>query len=470
MDFKGDRHGRYGRPRNPNDAILSAQDTDQHSSARIEYGYGSSSVKPFRILERPKMKPLQASLTCCQRLIPGLGLRMGMERSGSTPPPAKPQLQLILMTGQSLNVGANGTPPVSTTQPGNNKMFVGGVRAVSGQLASLVPLVATVDADPAGGFDGETIANSMADLLSLATPTNSFIVACHGQSGFRYVELKKGTAPYALGMEQAQGATDLGGGTYAGVLAVATCHGEQDQAFNTTDYAGDLAEWQFDYNGDLKAITGQTADVPLLVYQQCSSPPSGADSAATSTALESLKAYEADPTKIVLVGPNYPWVRKDGIHLTAHGYRSMGVLYAEVLRVIQAGGTWSPLRPISIQRTGAIIDITYHVPVPPISFDLARVFNPGNFGFSYTDDSASASVQGVAITGATTVRVTLDGTPTGSNKLIRYGWTGTNWPGGSGPAGPLGSARGCLRDAGYSANIYGYDAFNWGVLFSKPVT
>lgn len=380
----------------------------------------------------------------------------------------------ILISGQSLGVGMNGVPVVSTTQTEGNLMFTGGVRSADDELGTLIPLIA--QQQPVAGADedgGETIANGMADQLAVAFPNTKYLVSDNALNGAQYNEIKQGTAPYALGIAQAIAAFNLisaSANTFGRFLAVTLLHGEQDQAFGNTGYALDLAELQDDENTDLKAISGQSEDIPLFVYQQCASAPSQASPLGAATALESLKAHEDDPGKVILVGPNYPFIRSDGIHLTANGYRSLGLNYFEAMKVVQAGGTWNPLRPILIVRTNAFIDITFLVPVPPITFDLARVFNPGHYGFSFTDDDSSAAVSSVAITGATTVRVTLNATPTGANKFIRYGWTGSNWAGGPGPAGPLGSARGNLRDAGYTGNPYGYDCFNWGVLFNKPVT
>jgi hypothetical protein len=421
-----------------------------------------------RLMGGPPIKTKKAE-NLCRQLMPGLGLGMGMERRSSTPtPPVIQEAFQILITGQSLSVGANGLPVLSVSQPGNNVMFNGGVRAEAGEMTSLVPLIATVDADPEGGFDGETLANGMAD--ELAGATARYLVACHGHSSYTYSELKKGTAAYAQGMLQAEQGVALLTENYGGVFSVVTAHGEQDQAFDTPDYAEKMAEWQADYQTDLHAITGLDNPIPLLVYQQCSSSPSQAASADTSTALENLKAHENYPGVVVLVGPNYPWIRSDGIHLTANGYRSMGVAYAKALGTIRAGGTWNPVRPVLITIAGAVIDVTFLVPRPPLALDLERVFNPGDYGFSYTDDDSPPAIQSVAIVGANVVRITLEDTPTGGNKLLRYGWSGTTWSGGAGPAGPLGSARGNLRDAGYDEdNLYGYDSFNWCVLFNKPV-
>jgi len=398
-------------------------------------------------------------------IIASLGAR---RRQAGSPP----SIAHILITGQSLAIGANGYPILSTVQPYQNKMFVGGVRAPTDQLDSLVPLIAQIDVDVEGGFDGETFANSMADELTRRSLSSRFLVSNHAHSGYRYIQLKKGTTDYNRGMAQVQAGFDLlngGDPTYAGVLAVCTAHGEQDQAFSTADYAGKLIEWQADYDADIKVITGQSTDVPLLVIQQCSASPFEASSPDVSTALESLRAHEESGGKVLLVGANYMYVRKDGIHLTANGYRSKGLMYARVLRRLIAGQSWEPIRPLVVHRTDDIIDVTFAVPSPPLEFDVERVYNPGNYGFTYLDDSNSAQISSVDIVAANKVRITLNAVPTGTNQTVRYGFRHGEWAGG-GPKGPLSSPRGCLRDQGDGGgNAYGYQDFNWGVLFNKLV-
>lgn len=380
---------------------------------------------------------------------------------------------MYLITGQSLAVGVGGIPLKSTAQPFSNLMYSGGVRTTSPSTDTAAALVESSETDPVypSTTDGETIASGVANELSNSTD-GRFFMACSGLSGGLYADIKKGSATYALAINQVLYAenvisVDPDNFPYSGVNAVLALHGESDQAFAVANYAAHLAEWQIDFDTDIKAANEQSQDVPLIVYQQCSSSPAEAASIGVATALQSLKAHEDYPGKVILAGPNYSWVRSDTTHLTANGYRSMGIMFARVLKVLAAGGTWNPLRPLSIVRTGAVIDIVYSVPTPPISFDLARCLNPGNYGFSYVDDDTSATISSVAIVGTDTVRVTLNGTPTGANKLIRYGWSHTDWPGG-GPRGPISSARGNLRDAGDAdPNLWGYSAFNWGCLFVK---
>ena len=73
---------------------------------------------------------------------------------------------------------------------------------------------------------------------------------------------------------------------------------------------------------------------------------------------------------IVCSGPKYQYHSTEGVHLTADGYRQIGEKYAQVYyeRVI-LGHDWRPLEPTTVQRTGAVITVHFHVPVPPLVWD-----------------------------------------------------------------------------------------------------
>jgi hypothetical protein len=413
------------------------------------------------------MKPLKASLTVCQRLRPGLGLNMGMERrsSGPTPPPpTNPDFIQFLITGQSLSLGATGVPVLSTTQPYANRMFLGGVRSEDSELDSVLPLIESVD-----GTDGETVASGSANELSDKTSRN-FLMSCNGLSAAPYSILKKGTAPYALGIAAVTAAPDAlasDGKTYDKVGGILILHGESDQELSVPDYDLHLAEWQADYDADIKAITAQEDDVPIFVYQQCNGAPSQASSLAVATALKTLDAYRADSAKVRLVTPNYMFLRSDGVHLSAHGYRSLGCMYSKVVKqTVLDGLSWQPVAPILITRSGAVITATFSVPTPPLVFDLRSILNPGNYGFSYKDDNDDTTILSVAITAEDTVTITLDQTPTGANQKLRYGFAPT-----SSATGPYGGPRGNLRDSSDTDNSYGYEVprHNWGCLFDDPI-
>jgi len=122
-------------------------------------------------------------------------------------------------------------------------------------------------------------------------------------------------------------------------------------------------------------------------------------------------------------------------------------------KVVVDGQEWKPLKPATITRAGAVLTIKFAVPTPPLVFDTTLVSNPGNYGFEYTDDSGSPpAINSVAVTESDTVTITLSTTPTGTNKRLRYAYTGV--PGN--PGGPTTGPRGNLRDSdATTSSLYG---------------
>lgn len=191
-------------------------------------------------------------------------------------------------------------------------------------------------------------------------------------------------------------------------------HGETDSA--STTYQADIEQWQIDYENDIKAITGQSGIIPIFHSQNSSF------GSIPKAAYAMLSAYEANPSKSILVGPKYfLQYAVDGVHLTNHSYRRLGEYYAKAWnKVIVQGGVWSPLRPISQVLNGKNIDITFTGNVGDLVLDTTLVSNPGNYGFLYSDSTTSATISSVNLIGSDKVRITLSNTPTGTNKKITY--------------------------------------------------
>jgi hypothetical protein len=390
-------------------------------------------------------------------------------------PPARPytfyRINHILSTGQSLAVGDQGCPALSTTQPFSNLMFNTGVLAGGTGLSTFVPLVE---------IEVETMSSGLANLVSqlarqevfkgAAPPEDSHdvLVSCSGMGGAAYTELKQGTIPFLQGLAQVKAAKQISetlGHTYV-VRALTVVHGEADHSLDNTTYGLDLIAWQADYEKEVCAITGQTEPVPMLQTQVSSWTAYGDETSVIPGA--QLAASVNKPTKIVLVGPKYflPYC-SDGVHLTAEGYREMGEHYAKVYRrLVLEGKGWEPLRPTGVTRKGAVITISFHVPSPPLVLDTQRVSDPGDMGFEYWDSSpVSPPITSVALDGPTRVRITLAEVPTAQVKRIRYAWRGK--PGNS--AGPLSGPRGNLRDSDATPSRHGYKLYNWAIHFEHPV-
>ena len=77
------------------------------------------------------------------------------------------------------------------------------------------------------------------------------------------------------------------------------------------------------------------------------------------------------PGDIICAGPNYyyPYV-SDALHLTTSGYKQLGEKYAKVYyEKVILGNDWQPLQPTSVEATGKVITVNFHVPVSPLVWD-----------------------------------------------------------------------------------------------------
>jgi len=200
----------------------------------------------------------------------------------------------IIGTGQSLSVGAQaGTPtPKATMQPYNNlKLALNGVVVPpfdpGAAALSLVPLVEPIRPIDNGypsaypvNLDGESPHTALSVELTAAAKAGglSDFVTIHtvvGESGQPMTVINKtatenamGTMgrAYAASLFEARAIKRLVGEKSYGIGAIFLTHGESDAG--NANYANDMLQLWTDYNADLKAITGQTQDIPLFTSQQ----------------------------------------------------------------------------------------------------------------------------------------------------------------------------------------------------------
>jgi hypothetical protein len=413
----------------------------------------------------------------------------------------------VLATGQSNAVAIQAYPVLSSAQPYGNLMFDSGVIPASScdtngctaydKPTRLVPLVeGDVFFGPietmSSGFANE--ASKLAKekyLVGTATPTHDILVSLHGRSGNNYWCLRKGGCPWWPGqpyvkpfddalreVADAQAIAQAAGKSYV-VRAVTAIHGENDHyayASGTSvfplpgtdgvsvihDYGEALEEWQRDYDQSVKAITGQTIDIPLFIqqYSHWNNVPT------MKIAYQQLAAHVRSNGKVIVVGPSYflPYTN-DCLHFTSDGERHLGEYFAKAYgRVVLEGRKWEPLRPIKITLQGNVITAKFVVPKPPLVFDTEKVTDPGNYGFEFADGTdAPPPIVSVVLDGPDTVKITLAATPSGPDRRLRYAYT-FHGCGGSGTV-----ARGNLRDSDDTPSQNGYDLSNWSVHFDEPV-
>ncbi len=367
----------------------------------------------------------------------------------------------IVGTGQSLAVGAEGNPPVTTQQPFNNlKLSLEKVMVPpfepNNSLFKMIPLVEPVreygyyygGAYP-GNIFGETPHSAMANQITslVRNASGKDYVSVHtaiGETGQGIDALSKGAPEttysgraYAATLFEVQAIKRLAqqaGKTY-GVGAVIMTHGERDAG--NTNYENQLRTLWADYNQDIKAITGQTQNIPMFIVQQNSC---GSVGTATSTLVQ-WKAGLDYPGDMVCVGPNYQrQYAADGVHLTANGYQQLGEQYAKVYyeRVV-LGHDWQPLQPTGVERNGNVITVRFHVPAGPLVWDTSlpepnqstlTEWKNGK-GFEVYTQSKRITIQSVEITGDS-VKITCDQDVPSTEVKVGYAFTaGTNRTGGT---------------------------------------
>ncbi len=362
----------------------------------------------------------------------------------------------IVGTGQSLAVG--GLPVSSRTQPYNNlKLDLGDAEVVPSwdpelEGLSMVPLVEPIR-QPGSGFPrpyprniwGETPHSAMGNQITalIMESHDRDLISVHtvvGESGEGIASLAKqedgettgGTGrAYAATLFEAQAISRLAAEadmTY-GIGAIVMTHGETDSGNSNYDEA--LIQLLEDYNADLAEITGQDARIPMLMSQQFAYPDT-AGMRPVSTQIQWQLGVD-HPHDFVCTGPKYQYPGhedsegRDGVHLAAEGYQMLGEKTGQVYyeRLI-LGNEWMPLHPTAAERDGNAIIVTFHVPVPPLTWDESfpepsTAWSSGR-GFEVRQGSTEIGITDVEISGDT-VRIRCDGDLPESELTVGYAMT-----------------------------------------------
>ncbi|WP_437580062.1 dockerin [Sorangium sp. So ce887] len=354
----------------------------------------------------------------------------------------------IVGTGQSLSVGS--TPIQSTAQPFNNlKLSLGNARVPpwdpDSSALSMVPLVEPIrplaNGNPAPAYPaniyGETghapLANQISFLVDEAAGRDYISVqTVVGENGQGIRALKKGATDtgttgraYAATLFEVAAIARLAqaaGKTY-GVGAIFLTHGETDSGSST--YADELVKLWSDYNADLEELTGQSETIPLFISQQHGYP-LGANQRAVSTLAQWRLGVE-HPGDIVCTGPKYHLPgRGDGVHLSSVGAQQMGEKYGQIyFEKVVMGRDWQPLQPTRVERSGRVITVQFHVPVPPLVWDevlpAPTVWANGR-GFEVRQGNTKIEISSVEIAGDA-VKITCSSDPPASGVTVGYAMT-----------------------------------------------
>lgn len=422
----------------------------------------------------------------------------------------------FLGTGQSLMLGAEGWPSLTNTPPYGGNLTIGlsvhrGGASWSGFLDNnFHPLQARVCglADPFTLLDAsEQAALTPGDDPAGETPleaaltflrrswnnhygveddlTRKFVGSCVARGGQTIAELSKPSFNWDRVIACATLAKSITTGLGASycIPAVLFMQGENDYGDGTTKeaYKAGVKQYVADLRSDVQvAIAGQTKPFLFVTYQTSGRFLGSYDqNLAVSMGQLELALEEPD---WVMAGPNYPYTDKDG-HLDTNGYRWMGEQFGKVLaKIFVHGQGWQPLHPRSLSKRGREVLIGFHVPEPPLVFDLPYVINTATDyaakGFAARDDLGDNPISSVEIVADTLVLLTLSRDPVGEMRL-RYGGK------------EIFNGNGCLRDSDTAVSFFNYEYHagtgqyasanipalvdkpypleNWCVLFDLPV-
>lgn len=388
----------------------------------------------------------------------------GANSDTMTATPVSSTLHGILLTGQSHAIGYNGCPAISTSQPYENLKL-------NTAYTKLKQLIEDVDVSDDCSGANESPMSGMANTITTLSSGHSFqsVVLNNAVGGYAYSQLKQGTTPYNNGLTYITTANTIAGTlsrTFK-VDAVANMHGPADRSHPEL-YEGYLEEWQRNYDTDIKAITGQSADIPMFIDQSSNFSTYGVG---PDIPVAQLKATEDYPTRIYMVAPKYMlhFLSSDWVHMTPASYQLLGDYYGKAIkRVLVDGQSIVALTPAEEVRKGNVITVRFNVPVTPLAWDTTNVLSKTNYGFEFYDDSgATPAISSVALQGQDAVRITLASTPTGATQKIRYAYSGTvSQPG----ADQSGAPRGNLRDSDTTQGSANTNLYNWAVHFDKDVT
>ncbi len=409
--------------------------------------------------------------------------------------PCGTKLMIVIISfGQSNSVGAQGNEPPAVLKnnlyPENLLMCDGpvsldvrfnlpsGSEAVGAEteldpdtITHFKPLVSM--RNPSLTSQGATMMESMAytfgDAVFKATGLKpKIVVAAAGWGGRFQSQLAKGSIPYNNFMTALTKIKELAeaDGYKVFVPCVPIIHGESDST--RTSYLDSIKTWQSDFSADIKAITGQLADVPFLCTQA-----STFSGEAVNGVLAPWLAAQEFPGRFFVSAPYYSYsLVNDLLHLGPSSPivgEKMGHTIARISGLFGEHNL-GHLQPVNITYDGdRTIDVEFYVPTPPLVRDTTdTVVNspaPENWGFVIRDgSSAEVPISSVSLLNATTVRIVTASSPAaGASRSVDYALSGFPTPKERGY-----QARGQLRDStAVQSIITDQPLYDWCVHFRK---
>lgn len=401
----------------------------------------------------------------------------------------------IIVTGQSLAVGAEGNPALTVTTPynyiGKAYQFNGGSRVIDGmendtgveeigvldnclmEFSSLCEgthtLVIGQGDDQRYAYQGETISSALGYWFADLTGKR-VLVSDHGFGGKTYSNLKKGSIAYQNSIRAVYHAKEICkryGWTYK-VYAIAVVHGEADLSggVSAETYKQYLKEWQNDYDADIKAITGQIETVQLFSSQTAAA---SSYNLSESPVPNGVFLASIEDDDIHLVAPQYASpLTYASIHMDNNGYRTLGEFFGQAIARRFLNYADLTLYPIASYVSGTTITISFNRGGGDLTYDGNNVsaVSDGNWGFNLVGDTNNAEITNVQIRN-NTIQISLNKVPS-SNAKISYAYKVLDDE--KGKIGYSQGVRGNLRCTTNFRSMFRLETVaNWCCVFCIPI-
>ncbi|MHA3798446.1 sialate O-acetylesterase [Klebsiella pneumoniae] len=396
----------------------------------------------------------------------------GLHLSGSTVYPYSetvPVCFIFVTAGQSNARGycpdADQTIVAATpVYPDNAFMLSGGVRRTGTRSTTLVPLVEAVS-----GTDKETAASGLANsfIRDMYTSTGvmprTISIVC-AQSGQAYEYQKRGNQVYQYLLDSIEDCVTAckARGWLPIVLCVDWMQGESDEDWSGLRegmYEARLHQYQRQVISDIVARTGQI-EPPIIAITQLGYVNDGHGAFTGQYArLASTRLHGKEQFRLVNSLYQYDFI-SDGLHLTCAGQNRRGAAVARALIQEWFTSGWYGMVPTSFVWNSPT-QIQINVPAyTNLVLDTTTINTSGlaNYGFSYTDESASPpAISSVAISSdGKGVLINLASAPTGRFGRVSYATVENPLQSGASvkPSGRTLGARGCVRSSAGITWVY----------------
>ncbi|MGK2891431.1 hypothetical protein [Klebsiella michiganensis] len=349
-----------------------------------------------------------------------------------TPPQYWPELVDSRAYGQSLAISLNAGAGILTPVT-NAFMFDTGIVTYNKTLTSLV----TVPDTTTQQYHDTSLIHQLE--YDSPAPDRKYMAAASGVSGYSMAQLEPGTEPYTQLMSSIDKAAQLAAsaGYQYGLPVLTFFQGEADAYLGSSYsyYRSKMVLMQSSINDKAKSVSRVSSDMPMIIYQMASQGRyQGLVNPSSDIPRAQLDEAISNPL-IQLCTPMYIFPYTDGVHLTNHGYRWLGLFRAKATRYwMENGKPWKPLYPIDIYKVGSnTVVAAFHVPVGNLQFrtDIVPEHPSGAKGFELWQEMSDTNVwerldiTSVQIIGPDKVKVTSSSTFTGTIYLA-YGWTPLN--------------------------------------------